>query len=244
MEQKRIEVLGVPVDSVDMKQAVQRLEKFINDGFPRIVCTANAEMVMIAQEDSDLLSILRNADLVLADGIGVVWAAKQLAQKIPERVAGFDLTQNLLACSAQKGYKVFWLGAAPGIAETAARNAATSFPGLITVGIQDGYFGDDDSKVVEAIQHAQPDVLLCALGVPRQEKWLWLYRQRLNVPVMIGVGGTFDVMSGKLKRAPRWMQKVGLEWFFRLMMQPQRGFRMLALPRFVFRVLATQWTSR
>lgn len=244
VENRRITVLGIPVDPVDMDQAVNILEERIRQQSPGIICTANAEMVMLAQNDAELRHILCSADLVLADGFGVVWAARRLAAGVPERVAGFDLTQNLLKSAARSGYRIFWLGAAPGIAAAAAQKAADTFPGLITVGILDGYFGNNDAEVITAIQNAKPDILLCALGVPRQEKWLWASRDKLQVPVMIGVGGTFDVMAGKMQRAPLWMQNAGLEWLYRLMIQPQRIFRMLALPRFVLKVIKTQWTSR
>jgi len=227
-----------------MEQAVQTVEGYIRLRGPHFVATANAEMVMMSQQDKELYAILRSADLVLADGAGVVWAAGRLGAGVPERVAGFDLTQELLRRSAKEGYRVFWLGAAPGIAKTAVRSAEQKYPGLITAGIQDGYFDPEDSEIVRIIREANADILLCALGVPKQEKWLSKNRDLLQVPVMIGVGGSFDVMAGIARRAPGWMQKAGLEWAYRLICQPSRVFRMLALPRFVAKVLLAAWTSR
>src|SRR5665647_2142271 len=131
----QINILGVNVDIVTMQEALDRLESFVLERRPRLIATANAEMVMAAQQDPELLSILNAADLVLADGAGVVWAAGRLGSGVPERVAGFDLTQNLLRLAAISGYRVYWLGAAPGIAEMAAKRASALYPGLVTVGI-------------------------------------------------------------------------------------------------------------
>jgi N-acetylglucosaminyldiphosphoundecaprenol N-acetyl-beta-D-mannosaminyltransferase len=243
-KRSQISILGVAVDRVTMREALDRLETFIHKRKPCLVATANAEMVMVAQQDKELLAILNAADMVLADGAGVVWAASILGSGVPERVAGFDLTQMLLRRAAVAGYRVYWLGAAPGVAEIAAGRAAELYPGLITVGIHDGYFPVDDLSIVQTIRETQPDILLCALGIPKQEKWLSSNLSQLLVPVCIGVGGTFDVMAGKVKRAPLWMQKSGLEWSYRLILQPSRIVRMLALPQFVLRVLLAAWTTR
>ena len=238
------DILGVRVDRVSMKESLDLLDAFIQQRQPRLIATANAEMVMIAQKDPALLEILNSADLVLPDGAGVVWAARRLGAAVPERVAGYDLTQQLLERSALSGYRVYWFGAAPGVAETAAANASAKWPGLTTVGIRDGYFASDDPTVAKAVTEARPDILLCALGVPKQEKWLAEHLAVLQVPVSIGVGGTFDVMAGIVSRAPLRMQRAGLEWLYRLACQPARFWRMLALPHFVARVLAASWTIR
>ena len=244
MNRIQVNILGIRVDAITMTEALNRVETFIRERQTRLVATANAEMVMLAQEDKLLSGILNSADLVLADGAGVVWAAKRLGEGVPERVAGFDLTQELLARAAISGYRIFWLGAAPGIAETAAQKASQHYPGLITVGIHDGYFAPEDRTITQMVQEARPDILLCALGVPKQEKWLREHLAQLQVPVSIGIGGTFDVMAGKVKRAPVWMQRAGLEWSYRLVRQPSRLVRMLALPKFALRVLLASWTTR
>ena len=244
MNRIQVNILGIRVDAITMTEALNRVETFIRERQTRLVATANAEMVMLAQEDKLLSGILNSADLVLADGAGVVWAAKRLGEGVPERVAGFDLTQELLARAAISGYRIFWLGAAPGIAETAAQKASQHYPGLITVGIHDGYFAPEDRTITQMVQEARPDILLCALGVPKQEKWLREHLAQLQVPVSIGIGGTFDVMAGKVKRAPVWMQRAGLEWSYRLIRQPSRLIRMLALPKFALRVLLASWTTR
>lgn len=237
--EKRISVLNVMIDAVTMDQAVARVEEYITK-FDRchMVATANAEMVMMATEDPELHRILSNADLVVADGAGVVWAARHYGNPVPERVAGYDLAQNLLKRSAKNNCKVYFFGGAPGVADQAKKKAEEIYPGVNIVGVRNGFFNEkDEEEILNDIANSNPDILLVALGVPKQEKWLSKHLFELHVPVAIGVGGTFDVMAGIMKRAPLWMQKANLEWLFRLLMQPQRFFRMLALPKFVFRVL-------
>jgi N-acetylglucosaminyldiphosphoundecaprenol N-acetyl-beta-D-mannosaminyltransferase len=238
---ERATVLGVGIDKLTMDEAVARVREFIDKGSPRLVATANAEMVMLAQSDAKLAAILASADLVVPDGAGVVWAARYHGQAVAERVAGFDLTQRLLALAAQSGYRVYFFGGAPGVAEAAAVIAQQRYPGVRIVGIRNGFFQDSDqAAIINEIHQAAPHILLAALGIPKQEKWLHCHLSGLGVPVCIGVGGTFDVMAGVVKRAPRWMQQAGLEWLYRLLRQPQRFGRMLALPKFVWRVLSAK----
>jgi N-acetylglucosaminyldiphosphoundecaprenol N-acetyl-beta-D-mannosaminyltransferase len=235
---KRIQILKVPIDVVTMEEALKRVIEYIEDRKTHVVVTANAEMVMQAQEDAELMEILQKADLVLADGAGVVWAARHKGSPVPERVAGADLVARLLQTAPAKGYRIFFLGAAPGVAALAAEIIHAAYPGVTICGVRDGYFtSDTEQEVINEICAARPDVLLVGLGVPRQEKWIWRHKEQLKVPVCIGVGGVIDVMAGVVQRAPVWMQKAGLEWSFRLIKQPYRIVRMMALPRFVLRVL-------
>ncbi len=242
----KVNILGVNVDIITMKQAVKNLEDYIqNARKPHFVATANAEMVMIAQTDFELLDILNSADLVVPDGAGVVWAASHQGVSISERVAGYDLTQNLLKEAANKGYTVFLFGGSPGIAEKAKKVAEQWYPGIRIIGFRDGYFScGEESGIIHSIQNAKPDIILVALGVPKQEKWVNKHLRDLNVSVAIGVGGTFDVMAGAVKRAPLWMQQAKLEWLFRLLLQPSRFMRMVALPKFVFLVLFGRQTRK
>lgn len=234
----KISILGILVDSLTMEEAVSRCDIFIHQGGSHLIATANAEMIMMAQQDKELASILANADLVVPDGAGVVWAARQQGYSMPERVAGFDLTQRLLLLSEEKGYKIFMFGGAPGIADHARITAQKLYPKLKVVGVRDGYFsGTEESDIIDEIHNAQPDILLVALGVPKQEKWIMRHKEMLSIPLSIGVGGTFDVMAGTVTRAPLWMQRANLEWFYRLVSQPNRALRMLALPRFALQVL-------
>lgn len=238
---EKVDVLTVPIDVVSMEETVNLAEKFIKENRTHIIVTANAEMVMQANHDKELLHILCQADLVLADGIGVVWAARYKGYPLPERVAGADLVPRLLDVAALKGYKLFLLGAAPGVAEQAAQNMRSTHAGINICGVLDGYFTQDrESAVIAAIKTAEPDILLVGLGVPRQEKWIWHHKEELGIPVCIGVGGVIDVLAGVSQRAPVWMQKAGLEWFYRLIKQPWRFLRMMALPKFVLRVWIEQ----
>lgn len=243
--QNQANILGVRVDSMTMDQAVTTVESMISEKdlhqHMHLVATANAEMVMLANEDDELAMILAAAHLVVPDGAGVVWAAGQLGHPVPERVAGFDLAQRLFAVSAKKGYRIYFLGGAPGIAVKAQAAARIKYGPIEFVGVHDGFFKQEEvPELVASINESKADLLFVALGVPKQEKWLYRLRDQLTVKVAIGVGGTFDVMAGVMKRAPLWMQKTNLEWLFRLMMQPQRAFRMLALPRFVIKVLLSK----
>ncbi len=233
------EILGVGVNSLRMADAVNLVEKYMDDRANVIVATANAEMLMNATRDADLKRILNSAALVVPDGAGTVWAAHQLGYDMPERVAGYDLAQELMKRAPQKDRRIFFFGSAPGVADKAKLKAEELYPGINIVGTRNGFFTEQDiPDILEEIKKAKPDLLLVALGVPKQEKFLDKYYKELGVPVSIGVGGTFDVMAGVMKRAPLWMQKAKLEWLFRGMLQPKRAGRLLALPKFVLRIWA------
>ncbi len=233
------EILGVGVNSLRMADAVNLVEKYMDDRANVIVATANAEMLMNATRDADLKRILNSAALVVPDGAGTVWAAHQLGYDMPERVAGYDLAQELMKRAPQKDRRIFFFGSAPGVADKAKLKAEELYPGINIVGTRNGFFTEKDiPDILEEIKKANPDLLLVALGVPKQEKFLDKYYKELGVPVSIGVGGTFDVMAGVMKRAPLWMQKAKLEWLFRGMLQPKRAGRLLALPKFVLRIWA------
>lgn len=239
MSQKKVAILDVNVDSVKMTEAIDIVEKLMDVQKPSFIATANAEMIMMADQDEELKRILNHADLVVPDGAGTVWAARHLGVSMPERVAGYDLTQHLLARAPQKKKRVFFFGSAPGVADKAKIKAESEYPGIQIVGVRDGYFKkEQEQEIIDQIKSARPDLLLAALGVPKQEKWLYEHLQELNVPVSIGVGGTLDVMAGVMKRAPLWMQRAKLEWLFRGLLQPKRIGRLIALPRFVIKVYA------
>lgn len=236
-----VEILGVPVASLTMGEAVEQAERWMDERRGALIATANAEMIMNATRDEELLDILQSADLVVPDGAGTVWAAHHLGHAMPERVAGYDLTQALLKRAPEKKRRVFFFGSAPGVAEKARKKAEALYPGIQIVGVRNGYFSEaEEPEIIREIRDAEPDLLLAALGVPKQEKWLKKYKAELGVPVSIGVGGTLDVMAGTTKRAPLWIQKAKLEWLFRGILQPKRAGRLLALPKFVFRVHASK----
>ena len=234
---KTVEILGVKVHSLTMKDAVEFIERRIDENNPALAATANAEMIMRATVDEELLRILNDADLVVPDGAGTVWAARHLGHAMPERVAGYDLAQELMQIAAQKGQRIFFFGSAPGVAEKAKVKAESLYPGIKIVGVRDGFFKSEETpQIVAQIKAARPHILLAALGVPKQEKWLAENFGELGVSFAMGVGGTLDVMAGVMKRAPLWMQKAKLEWLFRGLIQPKRIGRLMALPKFVLKV--------
>lgn len=200
--------------------------------------TMNAEMAYAASENPDFLKILQQADVIIPDGIGVVWALKRQGIQV-DRLPGVELVESLFKQSPQRGLRLGILGSSP---ETLKAFKATLSPEVQQqlVYCQDGYFKpEQQAEILAAIQTAKPEILFVALGVPRQEAWIAQQRQHLAIPVMMGVGGSFDVLSGRLQRAPLWMRKAHLEWLYRLYQQPSRWRRMLALPQFVLKVLRT-----
>lgn len=238
---KQVDVLGVPVDVVTMKEAIQRVQHMYEEPGLHLVATANAEMVMLARRDKELHTILSNAALVVADGAGVLWAGEQKGQHFPERVAGCDLSLALLAEAAKRRTPVYCLGAAPGVAEQAIRNVEKKVGSLVVVGTHSGFFDDrEEARIIDAIAQSGAKLVLVALGVPKQEKWISQKLAHLDGVVAIGIGGSFDVMAGVVKRAPLWMQRNRIEWLYRLAKQPQRILRMLALPRFMWVVLTAK----
>ena len=241
MPLKQVEILGVNVNSLTMAQAVEAVQQFIAEKKVALVATANAEMLMRSTQDEELKDILNQADLVVPDGAGTVWAAGHLGEPMPERVAGFDLAQELMREAPARGDRIYFFGSAPGVADKAKAKAEELYPGIQVVGTRNGFFTEaDEPGIIAEIKAARPDILLAALGVPKQEKWLKKHMQELQVPVSIGVGGTLEVMAGVMERAPLWMQKAKLEWLFRGLKQPSRAGRLLALPKFVLKVVASK----
>lgn len=240
----KAKILGVDIDHVTMEQAVERISDFVEEPEPHLIVTANSEMVMMANEDPLLYEILNRADLVVPDGIGVVWASRLLKKPLPERVPGVELMEKLLARSAESQWRVFLLGAEPETINLASANIAKLYPGINIVGTHHGFFKHSDhDEILTTIKAARPDILFIALGVPKQEKWAAAHIAELEVPVAIGVGGSFQILAGTVKRAPAWMRSHGLEWLYRLITQPHRIGRMLALPRFALRVLVEKFSS-
>ena len=237
----QVNILGVNVDAVTMAEAVAHVTEAMDVRANVMIATANAEMIIRATHDEELRDILNAAALVVPDGAGTVWAARHLGHAMPERVAGYDLAQELLRRAPAEGRRIYFFGAAPGVAEKAKEKAEQLYPGIEIVGVRNGFFSPaDNAAIITEIKAAHPDLLLVALGVPKQEKWIAAHLAALDVPAAIGVGGTLDVMAGVMKRAPYWMQRAKLEWLFRGLMQPKRAGRLLALPKFVLKVHASR----
>ena len=238
---KDFTVLGVRLKSYSMTEIIDKIKVHIEENKQIFIVTANTEIVMLGKKDASFKNILNTADFVTPDGIGVVWAGRYLGHEVPERVAGFDLAQNLLKTASESNLSVFFFGAAPSIAEKALVNAKLKYANLNCVGCRDGFFRDEETQeIIEQINSAQPDILFLALGAPKQERWLHDNRHLLKSKVLIGVGGTFDVMAGVSKRAPIYWQKLGLEWLYRLCREPKRLGRMLVIPQFMLYVLFTR----
>lgn len=237
----RVNILGAPVDRLTMDQAVQRVVELVRAGRPARVITLNPEFLYRAvTTEPALLELVRRADLVTADGEGIVWAGRLAGTPFPERVTGIDLMLALVGLAAGEGWPVFLLGAAPGVAEEAAANLCRQYPGLQVAGTYHGYFKpEEEAAVVEQVREASPRMLFAALGAPKQELWIDRYIDSIGPVVAMGVGGSFDVIAGRVTRAPRWMQRLRIEWLGRLVMEPSRWRRMLVLPRFARLVLGT-----
>jgi len=233
-----VELAGVKVDNVTMDQALKKLEEFIAERWPHLIVTPNPEMIVAAQNDEELHNILDNAHLRLPDGISMVVVSNILRCPLKERIAGIDFLLRSVELSALKGYRIFILGGAPGVAEATAKVLKSKHPNLIIAGTQHGYFkNEDEQQIITQIREAYPDILFAGLGMGRQEKWLARNLADLNVPVSVGVGGSFDIISGIKKRAPKWFQDLYIEWFYRLITEPQRLKRQLALPKFLWLTL-------
>ena len=229
VESVRTDVLGVGFDSLSLEEAVAAgIELMDKPGFHYAV-TPNPEFILSAKKDEAFRTVLNGADLVLPDGIGVIYAAKILGRPLTGRVTGVDFAQGLMASMAATGKRLFLLGAKPGVAEQAADKLRQAHPGLIICGTHDGYF-QEDAPVIEAIQNARADAVFVCLGAPRQELWMAQNGPATGAKLAIGLGGCLDVFSGNVQRAPEAMQKLGLEWLYRLLKEPKRIGRMAKLP--------------
>lgn len=231
-----VNILGVHVNKLTMKGATQKALELLETDTLSTIYTPNSEIILYASENEEFTDVLNSADMIIADGIGVVYGAKILGNPLSERVAGFDLVCNLFKPMAETGKSVYLLGAKPGVAEMAAENLTKKYPGLRIAGTHDGYF-KDDSCVIEDINKAAPDFLMVCLGFPKQENWIYNNREKLNAKLAIGAGGCLDVFAGTVQRAPKFYCDHGIEWLYRLIKQPSRFVRMLALPRFGFKVI-------
>lgn len=237
----RVDILGVPVDRLTLDEAVSRIIGFIGEGGSHVVLTPNPEIVHRALKSPDLMEILKGADLSLADGTGLVWASRYLGDPLPERVTGMDVVEALLEVGDKaeaRGLRVFLLGAREEVCRMAAEKIERLFPRVEVCGYHHGYFGPgEEESIVELIRRCAPDILLVGMGSPKQEKWLAHHLAGTGVPVGIAVGGCFDVLAGKVARAPGWVRRLGLEWLFRIVRQPFRIKRAMAIPAFIIKVI-------
>lgn len=233
---KQIEILGAFVDRVTLDEAVQRTHEFLTSGLAHQIVTVNVDFIRLAQENSEFMDIINHSDLAIADGMPLVWASGWSGDKLPQRVTGVELVEKCCALSEKSGYRVFLLGGEEGVASAAAEIYRQRYPGVQIVGAYSPPVGpfseEEDRKMVDMIRAAQPHFLFVAFGAPKQDLWIAKHREELGVPVSVGVGGVFNFVTGRVKRAPEWMQHHGLEWLYRVFQEPRRLWKRYFLKDF------------
>lgn len=235
-----ITILGVPIDRITRDEAGSITENLIKESNKscKMIFAPNVEFIMYAQKDEEYFNILKQSSLSTPDSIGVIIGAKLQKKSFKERIPGQSYFRKIIELSNEKGYSIYMLGGKPGIAEIAKENLETIFPNVNIVGTHHGYFDENEEKeVIKEINRLEPNVLFVALGAPKQEKWIYEHRNELKVDVAAGQGGTYDYEAGRIKRAPVFIQKIGMEWFWRLCREPSRIKRQLVLPVYLFKVL-------
>lgn len=222
----RIEMMGCKIDNLTMNETLDAVELFIQSGLPHQHVAINVDKLVKAQADPELRRIVNECALISADGMPVVWASRLLGMPIKERVAGVDLFESLMCRAATKGWRVYLLGAAEEVVSELKHSYEKKYADLIIAGYRNGYWKpEEEADVVERIKAAQADLLFVAISSPKKEHFLGRYQAHMKIPFAMGVGGSFDVAVGKVKRAPVWMQNSGLEWFFRFLQEPRRMFK-------------------
>ncbi len=234
----KVNILGVKVDKATDREACERIYDMLSEDRPHWVFTPNSEIIMLAYKDDEFRDILNKADLLTADGIGVVYASRILKNPIAERAAGYDIACLVIEKIAKSGHRLFLFGGREGVAELAKKKLEEKYPFINIVGTRNGYFKpEEESEIVAEINEARPDVVFVCLGAPAQEKWIARNSEKMNAKVFMGVGGSLDVIAGTAERAPDAWCKHGVEWLYRLLKQPSRFWRMMALPKFGLTVL-------
>jgi len=231
----KTEILGLHFDNLTREEAAQRGTELLAEDRFHYVVTPNPEFILAAEKDDDFRAILNGADLVLPDGIGVVYSAKILGTPLKERVAGIEFAADMLSHLNEVGGRLFLLGAKPGVAEEAGRRIQEQHPNIVLCGTRDGYFKDEEEVLLE-VAAARPDLIFVCLGAPKQEKWMMVNGEATGAHLLMGLGGCLDVFSGNVQRAPEVFQKLGMEWFYRLLKNPSRFGRMMRLPLFLVHV--------
>lgn len=243
---ERIEMMGCLIDNLSMEETLVRVESFIKTGRPHQHVVVNVDKLIKANRDAELRKIINNCALVNVDGMPVVWASHLLGKPLKERVAGVDLFEALIQRSAEKGWRVFFLGAREEVVSGVRSLYEKKYPALVIAGHRNGYWKHEEEKgVVEYIKANRPDLLFVAISSPKKEQFLGKYQTEMKIPFAMGVGGTFDVVVGRVKRAPLWMQRSGLEWFYRFLQEPRRMFKRYFIDgMYFFWLLAREWLLR
>lgn len=250
---KKINIFGVKVDNTTLLETVDIVDGFLKEDKLHIIYTPNTEIVMAAKEDENLKDILNNGDLILPDGIGLIYGSKIRKFPLQERVTGFDTSIELLKLGDKYSYNIYLLGGAEGIAKTAGENIKENYPGINVCGYHNGFFkgshigikdSDEEKSIINEINSQKADIVFVGLGFPKQELWINENKDKIKAKVIIGNGGVMDVLSGNAKRAPKIYQKLGLEWFYRLIKNPSRIKRQVALPKFMINILSNKDSVR
>ena len=234
---KKVKILQVKFDSLVSKSLIKNLKERINLSQKTFVVTANPEIVMHGNKDENYLNLINNADFVIADGFGIILGSKIIGNEIPERIAGFDLMTSLLNMASKEGWGVYFLGAKEDVVNRAVQKIKETFPALNIVGWHNGYFDFKSKEFKLEIASKKPDLIFVGLGFPNQEYWIANSLPLFNKGLFMGVGGSFDVWAGEVKRAPEIWQRLNLEWLYRLIQQPKRWKRMAVLPVFVLKMV-------
>ncbi len=235
---QRVKLFGCPIDNLSMEETLERIERYIKEATPHQHVSINVHKVVSFQRDPQLRETLQECALASADGQPIVWASRLLGKPLKARIAGIDLMQHAVELAARKGYTVYFLGARPEVLQKVVEHHQTKFPSLRIAGFSHGYWSSAQERaVVQAISEAKPDILLVAMGSPRKELFLRKYVHTMQVPFAMGVGGSFDVLAGKTRRAPLWVQRAGLEWLWRVAQEPGRLWSRYFVDGVVFPVL-------
>lgn len=247
LTKNRVDFLGLKLDNLDLDESVQRIEDFIQERRPRQVFTPNAALTVWSHQDPYLKDVYSRTDLLTADGIGVFMGSRILGRPVKANVPAVSMFFKFLPIAQKKGYRMYFLGAKPEVVVKAVENVRKEYPGINIVGYHHGHYpATDVPKVMEDIISCRPDIVFVAMSTPQKEKFIDTNKEKLNVPVMVGVGGTFDIAAGVTKLAPAWIRKGGLEWLYRLIQEPRRLWRRYAAthPAFVYLLIKAFFVER
>jgi N-acetylglucosaminyldiphosphoundecaprenol N-acetyl-beta-D-mannosaminyltransferase len=241
-----VKIFGVNIHNISFEETIELIKEYLEGNTLKTIYTPNTEIVMTAKEDNDLKDLLNDGDLIIPDGIGLIYGSKIRHKPLKERVTGYDISIKMLEIANENNYSIYLLGGKDGVAEDAVRRIQSDYPNVRIAGFHHGYFKGshlglsnepDEEEIIECINKSAPDIIFVGLGFPKQELWIDANKNKLKGKVIIGNGGVMDILAGNSKRAPEIFIKLGLEWFYRLIKDPSRIKRQMALPKFMIQVI-------